>query len=467
VSEREITSRRRRALVCCEGLTKAYVLWLVYVLRVCVALILASVFLYQPAISALMPRSLFFLVLLSASLSVRPFLGMAIVSVYGLPLSIGTQWCATGVALIMPVHAAFSAFIIFLGIFLAHWVDLPPGQGKIMSAIWMLTMIKKQLTGIALVSDAVGFSVGLCLAVCAVLCAQLLPPLTVKKVVDGGLEEAGASLAEMMRLLGKEFARSHKHKRFEQAAQRAHHAHRTNSSLPNKMLSQPGYMRSFVAASSGHGFHTADRLEKADSLQETAQQGLDRLAMLPFLQAERPFGSMAGYAAVGATLRETLARVREMREALPDLEAHRESRIGNYRVALAPVLTQVIGEASELLSALGQAAGDAAALAAVPGLQERLRERMETTRVAVEEIRRVHFGAEFRELFRGTGAMGAETIPTRPILATHVIMQNVWQVCLLLLAPTPGPSFIPLTAEPVRATMQGWLNMWATKVSQF
>ncbi len=79
MSEREIKSSRRRR-TCCEGLTRNYILWLVYVLRVCVALILASVFLYQPAVTRIMPRPLFFLVLLAASLSVRPFLGMAIVS---------------------------------------------------------------------------------------------------------------------------------------------------------------------------------------------------------------------------------------------------------------------------------------------------------------------------------------------------------------------------------------------------
>jgi hypothetical protein len=54
-----------------------------------------------------------------------------------------------------------------------------------------------------MVAQAVGLSVGLCLAQCAVLCAQLLPPLTVKRVVDGGLAEAGSSIAELARMIGK------------------------------------------------------------------------------------------------------------------------------------------------------------------------------------------------------------------------------------------------------------------------
>ncbi len=86
-------------------------------------------------------------------------------------------------------------------------------------------MINKQLApGTDMVAQAAGLSVGLCLAMCAVLCAQLLPPLTVKRVVDGGLGEAGGALAQLTRMIGKEFARSHTDKRFNRAAQRAHHA---------------------------------------------------------------------------------------------------------------------------------------------------------------------------------------------------------------------------------------------------
>jgi hypothetical protein len=86
------------------------------------------VFVYQPAVSALLPRSLFFLVMLAAMLSVRPFLGMSLASgLYMLPLQISTQLFATGVAYLVPHDAAFVSFVIFVGIFAAHWLDLPPG----------------------------------------------------------------------------------------------------------------------------------------------------------------------------------------------------------------------------------------------------------------------------------------------------------------------------------------------------
>ena len=462
VSEREVKSSRRR-WACCEGLTRSYILWMVYVLRVVVALILASVFLYQPAVTKLLPRSLYFLVLLAACLSVRPFLGMGIVSVYALPLQIGTQWFATGVSFVMPNDPAFSAFIIVLGVLAGHWADLGPGAGKIMSAIWLITLVTKQLSpGTDQVAQAVGLSVGLCLAQCAVLCAQLLPPLTVKRVVDEGLATAGVSMAEMTRLIAKEFARSHTHKRFGAATRRAHLAARSTLSLPSKIQSQPNFLRSFAVASSGHGFHTADRLERADALQEAAQQGLDRLALLPFLQAERPWGSLASYGAVGGVLRGCLARIREMREALPDLEVHVETRIAAFRVDLAPALTEMAAEAGALLSALGRAAGDKAALIQVPVLQERLRQQMEQTRQTAEEKRRLHFGSALRELFGSSGGV-SEPLPTRSMLATHVVMQCMWGICVQLLTAAPGPRFVPVSREPALAAVRGWLTMWSAK----
>ncbi len=58
MSEREVNPVRRRDMRCCEGLSRGYVLWLIYTLRVGVALVLASVFLYLPAVTAVMPRSL-------------------------------------------------------------------------------------------------------------------------------------------------------------------------------------------------------------------------------------------------------------------------------------------------------------------------------------------------------------------------------------------------------------------------
>jgi hypothetical protein len=66
--------------------------------------------------------------------------------------------------------------------------------------------------------------------------------------------------------VSQEFARSHTHKRFGHEARKAQHA-TSVFALPSKVASQPGFLRSFVVAASGHGFHSADRLERADALQ--------------------------------------------------------------------------------------------------------------------------------------------------------------------------------------------------------
>jgi hypothetical protein len=126
---------------CCETLSKSFALWMVHVWRVGLALVLVSVFLYQPSVSGQLPRPLFFLVLLSTMLAVKPFLGMSLLQgTFQLPLFIVAQLIATGVAYLMPVHPAFVAFVIFIGVLFAHWLELPPGAPKIVSAIWLITM---------------------------------------------------------------------------------------------------------------------------------------------------------------------------------------------------------------------------------------------------------------------------------------------------------------------------------------
>ncbi len=336
-----------------------------------------------------------------------------------------------------------------------------PGPGKIVAAIWLITMTSKQLIpSYQAVPAAYGLIIGLCLAQCAVLCAQLLPPLTVKRVIDEGLATSSKSLSALLTMVHKEFARSHESKRFTHAPLRAHRSMMSTKSIPSKIAAEPKFLRSYVQAASGHGFHSADRLERADALQDAAQQSLDRLAMLPFLQAERPLGDLGNYAKCGAMLRDVLARALEMREAVPDLQPHADTRINRYRVELAPVFRTLTRHVCETVESAGKAASDKEALGRLKEQQQQLTAVMEATRLAVQETRDRHFGESFREAFRNGPV---EDVPVRSILATHVVMQCTWQICLMVSTVAFGEAFVPYSSQPVLNTIKGWFNMWSNK----
>lgn len=136
-SEKLVGTRAKKP-VCCEGLSRVFVIYLITIFRMAVALILASVFIYQPDVLDVVPKNVYFLVLLTTLLSIRPFLGMTLVqSTFYLPLLVLTQLFSAvrkgkknerdgfiffylqGVAYLIPHDPAFVAFIVFIGVFVA------------------------------------------------------------------------------------------------------------------------------------------------------------------------------------------------------------------------------------------------------------------------------------------------------------------------------------------------------------
>ena len=311
-----------------------------------------------------------------------------------LPLYILTQLFATGVAYIIPPHPAFCSFLIFLGVFTAHWLDLPPGAPKIVSAIWLITLSTRcSFPTLDPLPGCYGLIVGLCLAQCAVLSAQLLPPLTCKKVLDDALQEGFASAAELVKLVGKEFARSAQSSKFVHAGLKAQSQVRLNGALPRKIASRPNFLSSFVNIASGHGFYTADRLERVEYLQETLKQALEKGLLLPFVQAERPLGDLSKYRLLLNMLRDMYLRVLEMRKAVVDLDVSTDSEIGRYRVTIGPAMRGLVaslGKALQCVAALPRSGAEGHAH--FVQCQAELSAQMEKTRDLVQEGRKAHFG---------------------------------------------------------------------------
>ena len=148
LSGRQVHDKKKeeRRCRCFEGVSKTFLLYLVYVWRTAVAMTLAAVFANLSSITPIVPSSLVFLVILAATLTVRPLLGMAISGLYALPLYMIVQLLATSVAVIMPrEQPAVVALLIFLGVFIFHLADLGPALPKICSAIWLIALATRHL----------------------------------------------------------------------------------------------------------------------------------------------------------------------------------------------------------------------------------------------------------------------------------------------------------------------------------
>lgn len=85
----------------------------------------------------------------------------------------------------------------------------------------------------------------------AVLASHLLPPLLSKKVIDEGLSEGFASLAELLRRIGKEFGRSASSRRFKKAGMKAKSQLHNEQSIPKKIQSKPHLLSTFLSVAAG------------------------------------------------------------------------------------------------------------------------------------------------------------------------------------------------------------------------
>lgn len=445
---------------CCEGVGQSFVLHMIYVLRVIVAIVVATTLLSLAPVERVLPRGTLFLVLLSAILSVRPLWGMALVQgCYSLPLYAATQFVATGVALVMPVHPALVSFLIVLGVFAISWLDLPPVVPKIMASIWLITLVNRQQLPLAdPVPPAFGLVAGLCLAQCAVLIAQLLPPFTVKRLVDQRLAEAASALAELVDMAAKEFGRGNA--RIKQTQRRLQRDMLSSHSVPLKISSTPEFLQSFLQSALGGLHHKTSRVERADALQDKVQAFLALAPMAEFVQAERPLGDVANYGRVSQLLQDALLRVQEARAAIPTLDQGSESPMSAYRVEIGEgaVRSELVRGMRQVLAVLGESARDPTQLAALGAAQEELKLAMERARATVEAARLRHFGS--RDLFHPDRR---HALPVAAAMATHVMMTNFWNLSRMLSTFSLGPRFVPFSLAAVLAAVRLPVDMWATR----